>query len=26
VLTLLCVAVFVYGLGLQFPLWPTLFN
>ena len=26
VLIVLCVAVFVYGLGLQFPLWPTLFN
>lgn len=23
VLILLCVAVFVYGLGLQFPVWPS---
>lgn len=23
-LTVLCVAVFHYGLGLQFPLWPNL--
>ena len=26
VLIALCVGVFVYGLGLQFPVWPTLFN
>ena len=26
VLIVLCVGVFVYGLGLRFPLWPTLFN
>jgi Tripartite tricarboxylate transporter TctB family len=26
VLIVLCVGVFVYGLGLQFPVWPTLFN
>jgi putative tricarboxylic transport membrane protein len=26
VLIVMCVGVFVYGLGLQFPLWPTLFN
>jgi hypothetical protein len=26
VLIVLCVGVFVYGLGLQFPVWPTLFK
>ncbi|MBT1509273.1 tripartite tricarboxylate transporter TctB family protein [Bradyrhizobium sp. SRL28] len=26
VLIVLCVGVFVYGLGLKFPVWPTLFN
>jgi hypothetical protein len=26
VLIVLCVGVFVYGLGLRFPLWPTLLN
>jgi hypothetical protein len=26
VLIALCVGVFVYGLGLKFPVWPTLFN
>ena len=26
VLIALCVGVFIYGLGLQFPLWPTLLN
>jgi hypothetical protein len=26
VLIAMCVGVFVYGLGLQFPVWPTLFN
>ena len=25
VLIALCLAVFVYALSLQFPLWPTLF-
>jgi hypothetical protein len=26
VLIALCVGVFVYGLGLKFPVWPTLVN
>jgi hypothetical protein len=26
VLIALCLAVFVYGLGLQLPVWPSLFN
>lgn len=26
VLTVLCLAVFVYGLGLQLPVWPSLLN
>lgn len=26
VLIAFAVAVFVYGIGLQFPVWPTLFN
>ena len=26
VLIALCLAVFVYGLGLQLPVWPALFN
>jgi hypothetical protein len=26
VLVALCMAVFVYALSLQFPLWPTIFG
>jgi hypothetical protein len=26
VLIALCLAVFVYGLRLQLPVWPALFN
>jgi hypothetical protein len=26
VLVVFCVGVFVYGINLQFPLWPTLFR
>lgn len=26
ILIALCLAVFVYGLGLQLPVWPALFN
>ena len=26
ILIALCLIVFVYGLGLQFPVWPSLFN
>jgi Tripartite tricarboxylate transporter TctB family len=26
VLIALCLVVFVYGLGLQLPVWPALFN
>lgn len=26
VLIVLCLVVFVYGLGLQLPVWPALFN
>jgi hypothetical protein len=26
VLIALCLAVFVYGLGLQLPVWPSLLN
>ena len=26
VLVIFCVGVFVYGINLQFPVWPTLFR